>query len=91
CALLAFPYLFLLTTGSFWVILFSTLVIQSLVYAAANAIWPSFYAEMFPAQVRYSGVAIGTQIGFMSSGFLPLIAAAILGDGRMGWVPVAIV
>ncbi|MYR08822.1 MFS transporter [Gordonia sp. SID5947] len=91
CAVLAFPYLFLLTTGSFWVILFSTLVIQSLVYAAANAIWPSFYAEMFPAQVRYSGVAIGTQIGFMSSGFLPLIAAAILGDGRMGWVPVAIV
>lgn len=91
CAVLAFPYLFLITTGSFWIILISTVIIQSVVYAAANATWPSFYSEMFPARVRYSGVAIGTQIGFMSSGFLPLIAAAILGEGRMGWVPVAIV
>lgn len=91
CAVLAFPYLFLITTGSFWIILVSTVIIQSVVYAAANATWPSFYSEMFPARVRYSGVAIGTQIGFMSSGFLPLVAAAILGEGRMGWVPVAIV
>ncbi len=91
CAVLAFPYLAIITTGSFWAILFATLIIQSVVYAAANAIWPSFYSEMFPARVRYSGVAIGTQIGFMASGFLPLIASAILGDGQFGWVPVAIV
>ncbi|RPA61146.1 MFS transporter [Gordonia oryzae] len=91
CAVLAFPYLLIITTGSFWAILVATLIIQTVVYAAANAVWPSFYSEMFPAQVRYSGVAIGTQIGFMASGFLPLIAAAILGEGRMGWVPVAAV
>ncbi|MGV9713784.1 MFS transporter [Gordonia sp. NPDC003424] len=91
CAVLAFPYLAIITTGSFWAILFATLIIQSVIYAAANAIWPSFYSEMFPARVRYSGVAIGTQIGFMASGFLPLIASAILGEGRMGWVPVAVV
>ncbi|MEP9393685.1 MFS transporter [Gordonia sp. VNK1] len=91
CAILAFPYLMIITTGSFWAILFATLLIQSVVYAAANAVWPSFYSEMFPARVRYSGVAIGTQIGFMASGFLPLIAAAILGEGRLGWLPVAIV
>lgn len=91
CAVLAFPYLLIITTGSFWAILVATLIIQTVVYAAANAVWPSFYSEMFPAKVRYSGVAIGTQIGFMASGFLPLIAAAILGEGRMGWVPVAVV
>lgn len=91
CAVLAFPYLAIITTGSFWAILPATLVIQSVVYAAANAIWPSFYAEMFPARVRYSGVAIGTQLGFMISGFLPLIASAILGDGTLGWIPIAIV
>ncbi|MFW0784073.1 MFS transporter [Gordonia sp. CPCC 206044] len=91
CAVLAFPYLALITTGSFWVILIATVIIQSVVYAAANAVWPSFYAEMFPARVRYSGVAIGTQLGFMSSGFLPLVASAILGEGTLGWLPVAIV
>ncbi|GAA4399963.1 MFS transporter [Tsukamurella soli] len=89
CAALAFPYMYLISTGSFATILVATLVIQSLVYAATNAVWPSFYAEMFPAEVRYSGVAIGTQIGFMSSGFLPLIASAVQGHGRFGWVPVA--
>lgn len=91
CAVLAFPYLAIITTGSFWAILVATLIIQSVVYAAANAIWPSFYAEMFPARVRYSGVAIGTQIGFMTSGFLPLIASAILREGPLGWIPVAVV
>lgn len=91
CAVLAFPYLAIITTESFWAILIATLVIQSVIYAAANAIWPSFYSEMFPARVRYSGVAIGTQIGFMASGFLPLIASAIQGEGTLGWVPVAVV
>lgn len=91
CAVLSFPYLMIITTGSFWAILFATLLIQAVIYAATNAVWPSFYSEMFPARVRYSGVAIGTQIGFMASGFLPLIATAILGTGSLGWIPVAIV
>ena len=40
-------------------------------YAAANATWPSFYGEMFNARVRFSGVAIGTQLGFLMAGFAP--------------------
>ncbi|HVK35722.1 MAG TPA: MFS transporter, partial [Microlunatus sp.] len=34
-------------------------------YAAANAVWPSFYGEMFSTKVRFSGMAIGTQLGFL--------------------------
>ena len=40
-------------------------------YAAANAVWPSFYGEMFSTQVRFSGMAIGTQLGFLVAGFAP--------------------
>jgi hypothetical protein len=45
---------------------------------------------MFDTRVRYSGMALGTQIGFASSGFAPLISEALLGDGPNGWVPVAV-
>jgi hypothetical protein len=59
------------------------------VYSATNGIWPSFYGEMFTAQVRLSGMAVGTQIGFAIAGFSPTIAAALDGDGTR-WVPVAV-
>ena len=58
------------------------ILLSGLVYSAANGIWPSFYGEMFDTRVRYSGMAIGTQIGFALGGFSPAIAAAIVGDGQ---------
>ena len=46
----------------------------------------ALYAEMFPAQVRYSGVSIGYALGAILGGaFAPLIAQALL-DGT-GWSP----
>jgi MFS family permease len=55
-------------------------------YAAANAVWPSFYGEMFSTQVRFSGVAIGTQLGFLMAGFAPTIVTALGGVRDGGWV-----
>ena len=55
-------------------------------YAAANAVWPSFYGEMFSTRVRFSGMAIGTQIGFMMAGFAPTIVTALGGVSEGGWV-----
>jgi MFS family permease len=59
-------------------------------YAAANATWPSFYGEMFSTQVRFSGVAIGTQIGFLLAGFAPTIVTALGGVQEGGWVVISI-
>ncbi|GAA1353117.1 MFS transporter [Arthrobacter koreensis] len=58
-------------------------------YAAANAVWPSFYAEMFSAKVRFSGLAIGTQLGFLMAGFAPSIVAALGGLEPGGWVVIS--
>jgi len=58
-------------------------------YAAANAVWPSFYAEMFSARVRFSGLAIGTQLGFLMAGFAPSIVAALGGLEPDGWVVIS--
>lgn len=58
-------------------------------YAAANAVWPSFYAEMFDARVRFSGLAIGTQLGFLMAGFAPTIVTALGGVEEGGWTVTA--
>lgn len=60
-------------------------------YAAANAVWPAFYGEMFSTRVRFSGMAIGTQLGFLMAGFAPSIVAALGGvsaDG--GWIVISV-
>lgn len=59
-------------------------------YAAANAVWPSFYGEMFSTRVRFSGMAIGTQLGFLMAGFAPSIVAALGGVADGGWVVISI-
>lgn len=58
-------------------------------YAAANAVWPSFYGEMFSTQVRFSGMAIGTQLGFLMAGFAPSIVTALGGVREGGWVVIS--
>lgn len=59
-------------------------------YAAANAVWPSFYGEMFSTKVRFSGLAIGTQLGFLMAGFAPAIVTALGGTKPGGWVQISI-
>ncbi|SIR57197.1 MFS transporter [Microbacterium sp. RURRCA19A] len=59
-------------------------------YAAANAVWPSFYGEMFSTRVRFSGMAIGTQLGFLMAGFAPSIVAALGGSGENGWIVISV-
>lgn len=67
-----------------------SVLVFSCAYAAANAVWPSFYAEMFSSQVRFSGLAIGTQIGFLMAGFAPSIVAALGGLEPGGWVVISL-
>ncbi|NVN00751.1 MFS transporter [Arthrobacter sp. SDTb3-6] len=78
-----------LGTGNVALIFVAFLGVQ-LVAVAGNVVQASFYTEMFPTKVRYTGVAFGTQLGLVLVGFAPAIGAAIQQPGRDGWVPVAI-
>jgi MFS family permease len=88
-AVMVFPFLWALQNGRIPLIFLFGIVLSGLLYSAANGIWPALYGEMFDTKVRYSGTAIGTQIGFALGGFSPTIAAAIVGEGADGWLPVA--
>jgi MFS family permease len=85
-----FGYLWSISTGSYGLIFFFGILMFGVVYTATSGVWPSLYGEMFTPQVRLSGMAIGTQIGFAISGFVPSIASAVAGSGRDGWLGAAI-
>jgi MHS family shikimate/dehydroshikimate transporter-like MFS transporter len=55
------------------------------VYAPTAAL----YSEMFPANVRYSGASIGYQLGGAMAGFVPLIAASLVGAAGGAYWPIA--
>jgi MFS family permease len=90
CAVLLFPYFLAITSGNTALIFAASMILSGTIYTAPNAIWPSFYAEMFEARVRYSGTAIGTQLGFLAAGFTPLVSQSLVQEGPYGWLPVAI-
>ncbi|MEJ8280155.1 MFS transporter [Pseudonocardia spirodelae] len=89
-AVLLAAYLWAVSTGELALVFGAGILLSGVVYSAANGVWPSFYGEMFPARVRLTGMAVGTQIGFAFGGFAPTIAAAIAGDTATGWLPVAV-
>ncbi len=85
------PFYMLSMSGGNTVLIFALAIATfSFGYAAANAVWPSFYGEMFSTQVRFSGLALGTQIGFVLAGFAPAIVSALGGVREGGWVVISI-
>ncbi|RZL82270.1 MAG: MFS transporter [Rhodococcus sp. (in: high G+C Gram-positive bacteria)] len=89
CAVTIFAYFWAISVGSVPLIFGAALLTMTLFYSMVNGLWPSFFTEMFAAPVRYSGFAVGTQIGFLIAGFAPAIGWALLGTGANAWVPVA--
>lgn len=75
-----------------WIaIFFMGVVMSGFLYSMSNAVWPAFYAEMFPTSVRVTGLALGTQIGFaVSGGFAPVVASALAGAEGDNWLRVGI-
>ena len=74
----------IVSTGNFGLTVL-ILCVFGVVASGANAVGASMYTEMFPTKVRYTGVAIGTQLGFLVAGFAPAIEARPSGP-RNGWL-----
>jgi metabolite-proton symporter len=77
-ALFAFPYLWLVNTGTIALFILGGLVIQacrSAVYGPQSA----YFSELFSTRMRYSGASISYQVAsILGGGFAPLIATALV-------------
>jgi MFS family permease len=90
CSVTIFAYFWTLSTGNILLVFAAAFINMTLLYSCFNGIWPAYFAELFAAPVRYSGMALGNQLGLVVAGFAPLIAGLLLGKGHDGWLPVAI-
>ena len=84
-ALWAVPMWFLIDTGDI-VWYFVALFVMTFGLGLSYGPQASLYAEMFPANVRYSGVSIGYALGAILGGaFAPMIAEALIGATGQSW------
>ena len=90
CSGALFAYFWALGTGNLVLVFAASFVFMTVLYSGFNGIWPSFFAELFAAPVRYSGMALGNQLGLLVAGFGPMIGGLLMTAGPSGWVPVAI-
>ncbi|MFB9927993.1 MFS transporter [Amycolatopsis halotolerans] len=84
-----FLFFWFITTGSIVLISLGAFLFMSVLYSFWSAVYPVYFAELFATPVRYSGMAIGQQIGLVLVGFAPVIGALLQRPGPYGWLPVA--
>lgn len=88
-ALFAFPFFWMLDTGSVPVI-YLGVVLGIIGHAAMYGPQAAFFSELFGTRVRYSGASIGYQLAsVLAGGLSPFIAVALLAWAGSFW-PVAL-
>ncbi|WP_336714605.1 MFS transporter [Arthrobacter sp. USHLN218] len=87
--LLIFVYFWAISTAQIGLVFIVSTLITAGTYAMSNAIYPAWFAELFNVRVRYSGMAIGLQVGILCAGFTPLLGTALVGGDPANWGPAA--
>ena len=65
------------------------LLTVSIALAATNAVYPSYFAELFNVRYRVTGMAVGLQLGLVLTGFSPVIIQALSAANDNAWWPAA--
>lgn len=90
-ALYAFPYFWMLKQGSVALLVIATIVGLGIIWAPITAVLGTMFSEIFSAEVRYTGISLGYQIGAaLAGGTAPLVATALLAKFNNSYVPVAL-
>ncbi|KJK20752.1 3-phenylpropionic acid transporter [Burkholderiaceae bacterium 16] len=73
--LLSFAYLYAISIHNVPLAIVSSLLMWGVVYQGYNAVFPSFYPELFPTRSRVSAMAIAQNIGTAITALLPALFA----------------
>ncbi|WP_199258105.1 MFS transporter [Paracoccus binzhouensis] len=79
--LLAFGYLYAISIHSVPLAILMSLLMWGVVYQGYNAVFPSFYPELFPTRTRVSSMAISQNIGTTITALLPALFATVAPPG----------
>ncbi|WP_323717855.1 MFS transporter [Paracoccus aminovorans] len=79
--LLAFGYLYAISIHSVPLAILMSLLMWGVVYQGYNAVFPSFYPELFRTRTRVSSMAISQNIGTTITALLPALFATVAPPG----------
>jgi MFS family permease len=74
---MSYLYLYFVSQNNVAGAFISAMIMWGVVYQGYNAVFPSFYQELFPTRTRVTGFAVSQNIGTMITAFLPSIYAAV--------------
>jgi MFS family permease len=81
--LLAFAYLYAISIKNVPLAFLISILMWGVVYQGYNAVFPSFYPELFPTRARVSGMAIAQNVGTMLTALLPALFATVAPPGSL--------
>jgi MFS family permease len=79
--LLSFGYLYAISISNVPLAVLMSILMWGIVYQGYNAVFPSFYPEMFPTRTRVSAMAISQNLGTLVTAMLPAVFAAVAPPG----------
>ena len=79
--LLSFGYLYAISTRNVPLAIVLSLLMWGVVYQGYNAVFPSFYPELFRTRSRVSAMAISQNLGTAATAMLPALFAAVAPPG----------
>ena len=85
--MLSFAYLYAISIRNVPLAIVVSLLMWGVVYQGYNAVFPSFYPELFPTRMRVSAMAVGQNVGTMVTAMLPALFAAVAppGSSHIPW------
>ena len=79
--LLSFAYLYAISIANVPLAIVMSLLMWGVVYQGYNAIFPSFFPELFPTRTRVTAMAIGQNAGTTITALLPALFATVAPPG----------
>jgi MFS family permease len=79
--LLSFGYLYAISIHSVPLAIVMSLLMWGVVYQGYNAVFPSFYPELFPTRTRVSAMAISQNLGTVVTALLPALFTTVAPPG----------
>jgi MFS family permease len=79
--LLSYGYLYAISIHNVPLAIGMSLLMWGVVYQGYNAVFPSFYPELFPTRARVSAMAISQNVGTMITAMLPALFASVAPPG----------
>ncbi|GAP53634.1 shikimate transporter [Arthrobacter sp. Hiyo6] len=73
----AFGYLYFIGQGNVAGTIISSIIMWGVFFQGYNAVFPSFFQEMFPTRTRVTGFAVSFNVGTVFTAFAPTLFAAI--------------